>query len=189
MNASLADMQARRPAAHVRKATSTDLPGILAMQRLSLRTLGRRHYTAVEIETYLQCTPTTEEYLISDATYHVAYVDGRLAGCGGWSVRAPAYSAVTRDPVRSSERHLPKVRAMYVHPDFARRGVGRQLLVVIERAIVDAGFDQVGLDATLGGVPLYERCGYSRVGHTHAELPNGLRMPFVCMHKHLIRTR
>ena len=78
---------------------------------------------------------------------------------------------------------------MYVHPHFARRGIGRQLLAVIECAIVDAGYEDASLDATIGGVLLYSRCGYSPVGETYAVLPNGLRMRFVCMHKSLVEAR
>jgi GNAT superfamily N-acetyltransferase len=75
---------------------------------------------------------------------------------------------------------------MYVHPDFARRGLGRQILAVIEAAIVEAGYAEVGVDATLGGVPLYERCGYSPIGETQAALPDGAEMRFVCLHKRLV---
>jgi GNAT superfamily N-acetyltransferase len=176
-------------AAAVRRAQLADRSQILALQHLSLRVLGRDAYSEYEIESYLRYTPTLEQYLIADSTYYVAYVGERLAGCGGWSVKRPAYSAVTGDPGRRTQRPVAKVRAMYVHPHFARRGIGRQLLAVIERAIVDAGYEDASLDATIGGLLLYSRCGYSPVGETYAVLPNGLRMRFVCMHKSLVEAR
>jgi GNAT superfamily N-acetyltransferase len=172
-------------AAAVRTAAQEDRSEILALQRASLRELGRHFYSDVEIESYLRYTPTLEDYLLADGTYYVAHVGECLAACGGWSIKTPAYRTVTPD-VRRQRPELPKVRAMYVHPDFARRGLGRQILAVIEAAIVEAGYAEVGVDATLGGVPLYERCGYSPIGETQAALPDGAEMRFVCLHKRLV---
>jgi GNAT superfamily N-acetyltransferase len=174
-------------AATVRTATPDDRASILALQRVSLIGLGRDFYSDFEIESYLRYTPTLEDYLLADATYYVAHVGEHLAACGGWSIKPPAYSTVTRD-VRRQGHELPKVRAMYVHPDFARRGLGRRVLAVIEAAIVDAGYVEAGVDATLGGAPLYQRCGYSPIGETHAALPNGAQLRFVCMYKRLVAT-
>lgn len=166
----------------IRTAVFADQPAILELQRLSLRTLGRAHYSEKEIESYLRHATTLEDYLLADGTYFVAHIGGRLAGCGGWSLRAPAYSAVTGDAL-AAEHPLPRVRAMFVHPEFARRGVGRYLLADIESAIWESGHHEIRIDATLGGVPLYERCGYKRFGQTLAVLPDGARMRFVCLHK------
>ena len=187
--ASSISLQAREPAIpassapiSIRKAVFADRPGILELQRLSLRTLGRDFYSEAEIESYLRHATTLEDYLLKDGTYFVAHVGGRLAGCGGWSLRTPAYSAVTPDAMHA-EFPLPRVRAMFVHPVFARRGVGLHLLADIESAIWESGHHEIRIDATLGGVALYERCGYRRVGQTLAVLPDGSRMRFVCLHK------
>lgn len=173
-------------AATVRRARQADRSAILALQQLSLRVLGRDSYSEYEIESYLRHTPTLEHYLIGDSTYYVAHVGERLAGCGGWSVKSPAYSAVTDVSAERAQRPIAKVRAMYVHPLFARRGIGRQLLARIECAIAAAGYEDVSLDATVGGALLYARCGYTPVGETYAVLPNGTRLRFVCMHKRLV---
>lgn len=170
----------------VRPATLADRAEILALHHLSLRVLSRELYSEQEIESYLRYTPTLEGYLIEDSTYYVARIGERLAGCGGWSMKAPAYTHVTGDSARRSRYPIPKVRAMFVHPHFARRGIGRQLLGIIERAIVAAGYAEANLDATLSGVPLYARCGYAAFGETHAVLPDGVRMRFVCMRKRLV---
>jgi GNAT superfamily N-acetyltransferase len=169
----------------LRRARHADRAEIVALQRLSLRTLGRGHYGDREIESYLRHTETLEEYLVDDGTYYVAVVDGRIVGCGGWSLKPPAYSAVTHDPAGAGSRAAPKVRAMYVHPAHARRGIGRRLLARIERAILAAGHGEAALDATLPGVALYVRCGYRAVGETCATLPDGERLRFVCMRKQL----
>lgn len=170
----------------IRTAVSADRSAILELQRLSLRTLGRDFYSDTEIESYLRHAPTLEDYLLADGTYFVAHVGGRLAGCGGWSLRVPAYSSVTSDAT-DVDFPLPRVRAMFVHPEFARCGIGRHLMADIERAILESGHDEIRIDATLGGVPLYERCGYKRFGQMLAVLPDGSRMRFVCLHKRFAR--
>ena len=102
--------------------------------------------------------------LIDDGTYFVVKADGRLAGCGGWSRRATLYggdqspgrSAVLLDPTKDAAR----VRAMYTHPQHTRKGVGRLILSLCERAARSEGFKKVELMATMAGEPLYRACGY-----------------------------
>jgi GNAT superfamily N-acetyltransferase len=103
--------------------------------------------------------------LIEDGTYFVIEHDGALAGCGGWSRRATLYGgdhsqgrdAALLDPAKDAAR----VRAMYTHPLFVRRGVGRLILSLCEAAARAEGFARVELAATMAGVPLYRACGYS----------------------------
>lgn len=105
--------------------------------------------------------------LIEDGTYFVVEDDGAIAGCGGWSRRATLFGgdhsagrdAALLDPAKDAA----KVRAMYTHPAFARRGVGRMILQANERAAAAEGFSRVELAATAGGEPLYRACGYAPV--------------------------
>ena len=102
--------------------------------------------------------------LVDDGTYFVVEEDGELAGCGGWSRRATLYGgdqspgreAALLDPAKDSAR----IRAMYTHPGHSRRGVGRLILALCERAARSQGFQRVELMATLAGEPLYRACGY-----------------------------
>jgi GNAT superfamily N-acetyltransferase len=90
--------------------------------------------------------------------------EGALAGCGGWSRRATLYggdrspgrNAALLDPAKDAAR----VRGMYTHPDFTRRGVGRLILSLCEDAARKEGFTRVELMATMAGTPLYRACGY-----------------------------
>lgn len=189
VNESPAAAPARPDPVTVRVAVPADRLAIVALQCRSLRRLGRGYYSEREIESYLRHTPTLEDYLVADSTYYVAQAGRRLAGCGGWSVKAPAYSAMTPAPSGAPPRIAPKVRAMYVDPDFARRGIGRAVLAAIERAILDAGYEETDLDATLSGVPLYQRCGYAPTGETEVLLPDGARVRFITMHKRLAGAR
>jgi len=102
--------------------------------------------------------------LIDDETYFCVWDDGRIIGCGGWSFRATLYGG-NHSAGRNSARLDPAVdcarlRAMYTHPDFIHRGVGRLILQTSERAAKLAGFKSLEMAATLAGEPFYERCGY-----------------------------
>ena len=102
--------------------------------------------------------------LIDDGTYFIVESDGELAGCGGWSRRATLYggdqspgrSAALLDPAKDAAR----VRAMYTHPSYTRKGVGRLILSLCEEAARSEGFKRVELVATMAGEPLYRASGY-----------------------------
>ena len=102
--------------------------------------------------------------LIEDGTYFCAWDEGRIIGCGGWSFRATLYGG-NHSSGRDAKRLDPKkdrarIRAMYTHPDFTRRGVGRLILQASERAAKKAGFTALEMAATLAGEPFYLRNGY-----------------------------
>lgn len=124
--------------------------------------------------------------LITDGTYFVVLLDGEPAGCGGWSRRATLYGgdhtsgrdAALLDPTRDAAR----TRAMYTHPRFARRGVGRRILERCEQAARAEGFTRMELMATLAGVPLYETSGYVAAETVH-DTRGGVPVPLVRMEK------
>lgn len=127
-----------------------------------------------------------DRQLLADRTYFVVEVDGSIAGCGGWSRRATLYGgdhtpgrdAALLDPATEPAR----VRAMYTHPDFARRGVGRLILELCEAAARAEGFTRVELMATLSGRALYSRCGYEDI-EAIEDARGGAAVPLVRMGK------
>lgn len=126
--------------------------------------------------------------LIDDGTYFIIEADGELAGCGGWSRRATLYGS-DQTPGRSPALLDPatdaaRVRAMYTHPRFARRGVGRLILTLCEEAARAEGFTRAELMATLAGEPLYRACGYVP-GERLTDDRGGAAVPLVRMHKAL----
>jgi GNAT superfamily N-acetyltransferase len=105
--------------------------------------------------------------LIEDGTYFVVEADGAIAGCGGWSRRATLYGGDS-SPGRSAElldpaKDAARIRAMYTHPAFARRGVGRLILATCEEAARKEGFKRIELMATKSGEALYRACGYQPI--------------------------
>jgi GNAT superfamily N-acetyltransferase len=124
--------------------------------------------------------------LIEDGTYFVVELDGQVAGCGGWSRRATLYGgdhsdgrdAALLDPSTDAAR----VRAMYTHPDFARRGVGRLILTLCEAAAAAEGFTTLELMGTLSGRPLYETAGFEAVEDVE-DSSGGAVVPLIKMRK------
>lgn len=127
--------------------------------------------------------------LIADGTYFVVGDGAEIAGCGGWSRRATLFggdhsagrNAALLDPAMDAAR----VRAMYTHPDHARKGVGRLILAACEAAARAEGFRRVEMAATKGGEPLYRACGYEVIEPFEAVTSTGYRVPLLRMGKRL----
>src|SRR5262249_15385849 len=83
------------------------------------------------------------------------------------------------DPTRDAAR----VRAFYIHPNWARRGIGRSIMTACERAITAAGFRTVDIVATLAGEPLYASFGYAVLERYEIAMTRGLSLPVVRMKK------
>lgn len=125
--------------------------------------------------------------LIADGTYHVVEADGRIVGCGGWSRRSTLFGgdhtagrdAALLDPAREPAR----VRAMYTHPAWTRRGIGRLILDICEAEAAAEGFTMCELAATLAGEPLYRACGYVEVERFAPDTSTGVKVPLLRMRK------
>ncbi len=172
---------------HIRHATSEDVAALEGLIEASVRALSQGYYTPLQIESSLRYVFGVDTQLVADGTYFVVEAGGRFAGCGGWSRRKNLYGG---DKVKTEEDNLldPKtepsrIRAFFVHPDFARRGIGRLLLETCEEAARQAGFTSLELAATLPGEPLYAACGFHVIERLEAELPNGVKVPIARMGK------
>ena len=178
----------------LRLATEEDIPALHALIEASVRGLQAGDYTSAQIEGALGSVLGLDTQLIGDRTYFVAEtvdenVHARriLAGCGGWSKRKTLFGA-DHGPGRTPElldpvRDAAKVRAIFVHPDFARRGLGSLILATVENAAREAGFRRFEMGSTLTGVPLYRLKGYIEVERIAVPLSNGEALPVVRMVK------
>jgi len=128
-----------------------------------------------------------DSQLIADDTYFVVEDDDRLVGCGGWSRRATLFGhnhTAGRDSRLLDPALEPaRIRAMYTHPDFSRRGIGRCILTLCESAAHSKGFTRAELGATAGGEPLYRACGYVEIERLDVTTPNGVIVPITRMGK------
>ena len=171
----------------VRKATLADREAITQLIAASARLLSREHYDDAQIEAAIAFVFGVDSSLIEDGTYFVAEQDGTLIGCGGWSRRKTLYGGdqfSKRDTgFIDPEREPARIRAFFVHPEHARKGVARALLSVCETEAKRNGFRALELLSTLPGIRFYESCGYSQNGNFDLELNDGVKIPFVPMRK------
>lgn len=183
------------PPPHPRRATAADIPLLERLIECSARSLASRDYTPEQIDGALASAWGVDAQLIEDGTYFVFETEGQLIACGGWSFRQTLFGrSETRSPVlerrERPERLDPardpaRIRAFFVHPDWARRGLGRLLLARCEQEARQAGFRSATLVATLPGERLYLACGYqSGMPFDHPLGPGGT-IRFVPMSKSL----
>ena len=171
----------------MRRATFSDLPAIGPLIAASARELSKDDYTPEQVEGALRGAFGTDTQLIRDGSYFVIEADGRLAGCGGWSRRRTLFGSDARADRDSTEldpaRDAAKIRAFFIHPDFARRGLGTWMLERCEQDAMTHGFTRFELMATLPGVRLYAARGYLPGERVEWPIGAGLSIPFVPMSK------
>ncbi|HEY2047843.1 MAG TPA: GNAT family N-acetyltransferase [Caulobacteraceae bacterium] len=182
-------LQARtEPVFAHRLATEDDLPALREVMDLAIAELQRGFLDEGQIAAS-RLVMGLDTQLVADRTYFILEAQGRIAGCGGWSRRATLYGGDHSTSLRNAALLDPacdaaRVRAMYTHPDFKRRGVGRQILALCESAAAAAGFSRVELMATLAGHPLYSACGYVEIEPVISETELG-PVPLIRMGKPL----
>lgn len=177
------------PPPSIRVATADDIPGLRAVMARAIAELQADFLTPAQVKAS-HSVMGLDTRLIEDGTYFVADIDGHIAGCGGWSWRATLYggdhsTALRNDAVLDPARDAAKVRAMYTHPDFKRRGVGAAVLNACLDAAFKAGFGRVELMATLAGEPLYRQFGFVEVEHVQSAPVDGVSVPLIRMQRSL----
>jgi GNAT superfamily N-acetyltransferase len=170
-----------------RLAREDDIPDLEELIPLSVRALQAPHYSAAQMEAALGPIFGVDCQLIRDGTYFVIEHEARIVGCGGWSKRQSLYGSdrarTELDPELDPKRDAARVRAFFVHPSWARRGIGRSIMAACERAIIAAGFRKVDIVATLAGEPLYSSFSYKVVERYEIAMTGGLSLPAVRMTK------
>jgi GNAT superfamily N-acetyltransferase len=171
----------------LRLAHEEDVSALEALIPLSVRALQSTYYSRAQIEAALGPVFGVDRQLIRDGTYFIAEQDGVIIGCGGWSKRRALYggdrSREREDELLDPERDAARVRAFFVHPDWARRGIGRSIMAACERTIRESGFSTVDIVATLAGEPLYALFGYAVVERYEIAMVSGMSLPVVKMNK------
>jgi GNAT superfamily N-acetyltransferase len=170
----------------IRRATVADREALRAMQAFSISVLGGAWYSPEQIAAFICHVGTLDDFLLHEGTYYVAEsATGEIVASGGWSRQRPNYANVLAEPSTSA----PKVRGVFVHPAFARRGIASTLIARAESEAVAAGCREMDLTATLSGVPLYVKRGYRTQKKVELILPGGIGFPVVMMRKDLSDAR
>jgi N-acetylglutamate synthase-like GNAT family acetyltransferase len=172
-----------------RRAQESDIPALEELIPLSVRGLQAAYYSAAQMEAAIGPVFGVDRQLIRDGTYFVVEDEGRIVGCGGWSKRKTLYGGdrgrIGEDEELDPKQDAARVRAFFVHPKWARRGIGRSILAACEQAAVAAGFRRAELVGTLAGEPLYAAFGYVVVERYDAPMAGGLGLPVVRMTREL----
>ncbi len=179
------------PLSH-RIATHDDVPAIIELMKLSITENMKSFLSAEEIETAKE-TMGVDKTLLEDKTYFVIETlhQGQplMVGCGGWGKRKTLYGGDHtrgRDDSLSDPQNDPaRIRAMYTHPDWTRKGIGSLLLNLGEQAARDAGFKFIELGATIPGEPLYLAKGFVEVSREVFAGANGADNTLIKMRKKL----
>lgn len=173
----------------LRKASLQDREHLETLIARSARELGAQDYTTEQIEGALHGAFGVDTQLIQDGTYFVVESEGKIVGCGGWSRRRTLFggdSHVERSAAELDHRVKPaKIRAFFVAPEHARKGIGTAILKRCEDDALSFGFSRLELMATLPGVRLYVQQGYVPGSPVQYELAPGLKIEFVPMSKTL----
>ena len=173
----------------VRVATLDDEAALDALMKESAAALFPRFYDERQAASAARYVPEVDRMLLADGTYFVLEAGGEAVACGGWSKRDRLYTgsgdsdgdARALDPATEPAR----VRAMFVRPDWTRRGLGRRILEACEDAARRDGFRRLVLMSTLPGLPLYRAYGFRALDEVEITLPDGVQLPCVSMEKPL----
>jgi GNAT superfamily N-acetyltransferase len=187
----------------LRLAVPEDVPILRQLIDASVRRLQAQDYSPAQIEGALKTVFGVDSQLIADGTYIVAEAKSQaiagveeknllsrsmIVGCGGWSKRKTLYGSdhwtgredLLLDPLRDAA----KIRAFFIHPEWARRGLGTLILQACEEAARAAGFTRYEMGATLTGAKLFGAKGYVAVKPISIPLVNGESLPVIHMEKH-----
>ncbi|MFL6604367.1 MAG: GNAT family N-acetyltransferase [Steroidobacteraceae bacterium] len=172
---------------NLRMATLEDREALRALIDRSARELSKGDYRVEQVEGALQGAFGVDSQLIQDGTYFVVEAGAVIIGCGGWSYRRTLFGGdkrAERDSGVLDPRTEPaKIRAFFVDPAYARRGIGTMLLQKCESEARQRGFSRIELMSTLPGVRLYAARGYSGVERVYYDVAPGVAIEFVPMSK------
>ena len=167
-------------------ATLADIPTIEKLMELSINQLLGPLLTKEQLEASFD-SMGLDDQLIKDGTYFMIFNGDVFVGCGGWSNRetlfggnhTPNRDSNFLDPIKDSAR----IRAMYTHPSWARKGIGSLVMHLGENAARKLGFKKCELMATQSGKLLYETQGYEPIEDILYETETGKTVPMIRMEK------
>lgn len=175
----------------LRPATHGDVPALMELIEDSIRRISISHYSPQQAEAALSVAFFgVDTELLDDQSYFLIEQDGKPVACGGWSRRKTLFggdgASVRESGYLDPATDPAKIRAFFVHPDYKRQGLGKQMLQHCEAQAAAYGFTSFEMLATLSGVAFYEAYGYTAGAEQWYDLPDGLRISGMRMRKSLI---
>lgn len=153
----------------IRRATEEDAGAVGDVHRRSVRGIRGALYAREVIEAW--AAPRNPEHYVRAAREKEFFVaedeDGQIVGFGVLNVESR------------------EVEAVYVSPEATRGGTGLKILRTLEARAREHGLDALHLNASLNGVPFYERAGFERRENGTYRLQNGIEIACILMTKRL----
>ena len=186
------------PSFHIRPAVFADIPVLRPLIDASVQRLQSGDYSPAQIDSALRAVFGVDSQLVGDGTYLVVETvlgDSNdhpvIVACGGWSKRKTLYGGDRwrdrQDDMLDPATDAAKIRAFFIHPDWARQGIGTLLLDACESAARAAGFTRFEMGATLTGVKLFQKRGYVAVERMNVPLEGDITLPIIHMVKGALR--
>ncbi|SDT54908.1 Acetyltransferase (GNAT) domain-containing protein [Mucilaginibacter mallensis] len=172
-----------------RPAIFNDIPVLQQLIAESVCRLSKGYYTETQIESSIKYIFGVDTQLLIDETYYVAETGNQIIACGGWSKRETLYGGdqhkAVADPLLDPATDAARIRAFFVHPDWARQGIGKMMINLCEAEAIKNGFKAMELGATLPGEPLYRAMGYKSLAKILVDMANGEQLDVIKMRKEL----
>ncbi|MBL4659652.1 MAG: GNAT family N-acetyltransferase [Alcanivoracaceae bacterium] len=170
-----------------RLAHLDDIEQISKLIQLSARKLAGKFYKKSTIESALTGAFGVDTQLIKDQTYYLICNKDEMIACGGWSYRKTLFGSDTNN-LRDAKKLNPKtkaakIRAFFIHPEYARQGLGLQLLNLCEEMARKRGFKQAQLMSTLSGIDFYKKNGYQGDEYIDHNMDESNKIKFLPMIK------
>src|SRR5215207_2018831 len=173
----------------IRESTVEEIPVLQKLIPESARKLSAGYYTPQQIESANKYIFGVDTQLIADRTYYIVESAHQIVGCGGWSRRKTLYGGdqmkAEQDPLLDPSKDAGRIRAFFVHPAWARKGIGRRIIQACEEAARADGFTKMELGATVPGEPLYAALGYEVTDRFEIPMADGTTLPAAHMKKQL----
>ena len=151
----------------IRKARKVDAQEIWGIRNAAINSQCIGHYSPAELEIWTGGEMTDKFIETVEDNFYVAILEGCIVGTGMINLESG------------------KVDAIFVHPSNMRAGIGKQVLLHLEKLALDAELTQLNLDSTLNAAPFYWARGF--VGNLVAKYdsPRGISLDCIPMIKRI----
>lgn len=116
----------------IRAAGVGDIPAMLDVQRAAMMELAAASYNPMQILALLRHNADSFHDLVDNRRALFFTRDFKIVGCAAWCPLVEAGTGMTSND-------MAEIRSVYVHPDCARQGIARLLLMQVERRAREAG--------------------------------------------------